>query len=85
MKRVTLNYILLSLLISAIQSQLPERERKNLLKKLLKRNNPDDLKKWNLFAKANGNSDEETKKYDPQKIKEFKNITFLKVIISLKM
>ena len=73
MKRTTFKYFLLSLMISTILSQLSEKERKNLLEKIFKRNNPEDLEKWNLFAKANDNSDEETKKYDPQKIKEIIN------------
>ena len=69
MKRATLNYFLLLLLISIIQSQLPERERKNLLEKIFKRNNPNDFEKWNSFEKAK-NDGEELPKYDPEKIKE---------------
>ncbi len=69
MKRATLNYFLLLLLISIIRSQLPERERKNLLEKIFKRNNPNDFEKWNSFAKAK-NDGEEMPKYKPEKIKE---------------
>ena len=73
MKRVTLNFILLlMLLISSIQSQLSEKERKNLLEKIFKRHNPNDLEKWNLFSKANSDEEEEPK-YNPEKIKEIIN------------
>ena len=72
MKRSTLNFILLSLLITLIKSQLPEKERKNLLEKIFKRHNPNDLEKWNLFSKANSDEEEEPK-YDPEKIKEIIN------------
>ena len=65
-------YILLLLLITFIHSQLTEQERKNLLKKLIKRNNPNDFEKWNLLAKSNSNREEEEEEqnYDPEKIKE---------------
>ncbi len=72
MKRVALNFILLSLLISSIHSQLSEKERKNLLEKIFRRHNPNDLEKWNLFSKAHSD-EEEQPKYDPEKIKEIIN------------
>ena len=77
MEKTFHHYILLLLLITCFHSQLTEQERKNLLKKLIKRNNPNDFEKWNLFAKSNSNREEE-QKYDPEKIKEIiKKYNFL--------
>ena len=69
MQKAFLDYILLILLITFIHSQLSDQERKKLLKKIIKRNNPNDFEKWNLFAKSNSNEEDE-QKYDPEKIKE---------------
>ena len=85
MQKAFLDYILLLLLITCIHSQLSDQERKKLLKKIIKRNNPNDFEKWNLFAKSNSNEEDE-QKYDPEKIKEIiKNIIFQKLIILLKI
>ena len=70
MIKTVFNYIILFLFISSIQSQLSDIERKNLLEKLFKRNNPDD--KNYFLEKDNSNIEEQEKerKYDPEIIKE---------------
>ena len=71
MKKVFLVCILLLMLLSYIHPQLTDQERKKLLKKLLKRNNPNDFEKWNLLKKIPSVvSEEEEQKYDFVKIKE---------------
>ena len=61
--------ILLPLLISSIHSQLSDNERKNLLEKIFKRNNPNDFEK--LFFPAKDSSideeEEQKQKYEPEK------------------